>query len=127
MHRGTGIYVHQQTFVDLKIGDTFFDADYGDMIWNGQRWQTNDSQLLIDPQVGDLVHYIPFEGCDVSVIENGRIKAMGEYPLHLFVVYHCNDEWENYTDYTGALTHIKQLKYGWINPNNEENEAFTEE
>ena len=43
---GTGIYVHQQTFDNLVKGDTFCDADFGNVIWNGVEWQNaNDSQL----------------------------------------------------------------------------------
>jgi len=37
-HRGCGIYVHQQPFSNLVKGDTFFDADYGPMVWNGKKW-----------------------------------------------------------------------------------------
>jgi hypothetical protein len=120
MHRGTGINVHQQTFGDLQIGDTFFDADYGDMIWNGLHWQSNQLDPLKDPQVGDLVHYIPFEGCDVSKLENGIIKLV-QNEKEMRVVYHCAGDWHEYFNYTSALTHIKQLNNGWIiKPNKEE-------
>lgn len=40
-HMGTGIYVHQQfehRKDELVKGDTFFDADYGEMAWNGRKW-----------------------------------------------------------------------------------------
>lgn len=43
---GTGIYVHQQfSPKQLVKGDTFFDADYGDMKWNGKEWK----QVKIKP------------------------------------------------------------------------------
>ena len=36
---GTGIYVHQQFQPrELVKGDTFNDADFGDMVWNGRKW-----------------------------------------------------------------------------------------
>lgn len=38
-HMGTGIYVHQQFRPsELVKGDTFMDADYGDMVWDGRKW-----------------------------------------------------------------------------------------
>jgi hypothetical protein len=44
--------------------------------------------------------------------EKGIIKEFsGEN--HAFVVYHCNDDWANYKDYTGARTCIIDLKLGW--------------
>jgi len=117
MHRGTGIYVHQQMFADLKVGDTFSDGDYGDMIWTGSKWQSNHVESLINPEVGDLVHYIPFEGCDDTQMENGIVKLV-QNDKEIRVVYHCAGEWEEYYNYTSALTHIKQLNKGWIiNPN----------
>lgn len=37
---GTGIFVHSQfQKKQLVKGDTFFDADYGEMIWNGKKWK----------------------------------------------------------------------------------------
>ena len=61
------------------------------------------------------VHYIPFEGCDKSIYENGIIKSHSEYDENiLFVVFKCNDDWDNYKNYTGQSVNIKQLKPGWI-------------
>jgi hypothetical protein len=37
---GCGIYVHSQTFNDIVKGDTFWDADFGMMIWNGKSWKS---------------------------------------------------------------------------------------
>lgn len=126
MNRGTGIHVHQQPFTDLKIGDTFFDADYGDMIWNGKEWQSNTVTIVTEPKVDDLVHYIPFDGCNVSLITNGIIKGVNVG--HVWVVYHCADDWENYRDYTGALTPLRRLYNGWIiNPKTNSDETFIEE
>jgi hypothetical protein len=66
-------------------------------------------------QPGDKVTYVPFKECDTSKYENGMIKSLSEYQDdHVFVVYHCNDDWQHYKDYTGALTNINQLILGWI-------------
>ena len=40
-HVGSGIYVHMQFSNDkdnLVPGDTFNDADYGNMMWDGKKW-----------------------------------------------------------------------------------------
>lgn len=67
-------------------------------------------------KAGDKVHYIPFEGCDSSKYENGIIKTMHPTEINkCWVVFHCNNEWDRYYDYTGQLTDIKQLREGWHN------------
>lgn len=62
-------------------------------------------------KVGDKVRYIPYKG---AVPKNGIIK---EIPNHtdeeVRVVYHCNDEWDNYKNYTSQLTPIDKLILGW--------------
>lgn len=37
---GTGIHVHSQPFDYLVEGDTFNDADFGDMIYDGKKWKS---------------------------------------------------------------------------------------
>ena len=64
-------------------------------------------------RMGDKVHYIPFDGCDPKDYENGIVYSCVDHN-HLFVVYHCNNEWENYRCYTAARTHESQLQKGWI-------------
>ena len=64
-------------------------------------------------EIGDLVTYIPFEGCSEELYQNGKVKSIGS-DGHYFVVFHCNNEWDNYADYTGQLTDGKQLIKGWI-------------
>lgn len=69
----------------------------------------------IDIHVGDKVHYLPFEGCDPSLVENGRVKSINEnMDNHVFVVFNCCDDWDNYQEYTGANTYIEQLGLGWV-------------
>jgi len=66
-------------------------------------------------QVGDKVNYIPFEGCDPELIENGIIKSIHQLQVgFVYVVYKCGGDWDNYMDYTGALTEIKGLEEGWV-------------
>lgn len=63
---------------------------------------------------GEKVHYIPYSGCSINVIENGIVKSSAENSeSEIRVVYHCNNDWENYSDYTSALTPISQLRKGW--------------
>jgi len=74
-----------------------------------------DSEKLESIEVGQAVHYIPFEGCDKNIYENGMIKSINEHDSTcVFVVFNCNDDWDNYTDYTGESTKIDQLRKGWI-------------
>lgn len=65
-------------------------------------------------KIGDKVHYIPYEGCDEKDYENGIVKKIG-FDSHLvWVVYHCADDWDNYMNYTAAVTASDQLREGWI-------------
>jgi hypothetical protein len=60
-------------------------------------------------KVGDYVHYWPGYGKP----ENGRVKSVTKDAV--FVVFHCDNDWENYQDYTGQNTKIDHLQLGWIN------------
>ena len=64
--------------------------------------------------IGDKVTYIP--NSNKNVFEYGIIKG-SLIPKYYHVVYKCNDDWDNYMDYTGLLTYYKSLYKGWINPN----------
>ena len=46
--------------------------------------------------------------------EHGIIKVFSPEGRHAFVVFHCNNDWENYKDYTGQMSAVKDLKPGWI-------------
>lgn len=61
-----------------------------------------------DIKEGSYVHYNPEYGAP----ENGRVKSVGE--LTAFVVYHCNNEWSRYEDYTGQRTDLENLHLGWV-------------
>jgi hypothetical protein len=78
-----------------------------------------------DFEVGEKVHYVPFEGCDEKLYENGIVKTIREdSKTHVFVVYACAGEWDNYFLYTGVPTRKSQLRKGWFEPeNNQENNS----
>lgn len=62
-------------------------------------------------RVGDKVHYVPPHYGDDY--ENGIVKEVRPEMDAAFVVYYCADDWDNYQNYTGALTACKDLKLGW--------------
>lgn len=59
-------------------------------------------------QVGDRVTYV-----SGNKAECGKVKALSDND-HVFVVYHCDGDWERFEDYTAARTPIKDLIEGWI-------------
>lgn len=91
---------------------------------NAATWKTTFDQkieaLYQDPrnhrtQTRHQSHYLPKarEGKDAP--ENGIIKTIPkDQPEAIFVVYDCNNDWDNYKDYTAALTKIEDLKIGWV-------------
>jgi hypothetical protein len=59
-------------------------------------------------KIGDKVCYIPTG-------ENGIVKSIHMISLGMVhVVYYCNNDWDNYFNYTAALTEMAYLKEGWI-------------
>lgn len=64
-------------------------------------------------KVGDKVHYQP-EYYGENRWENGMVK---EVPTHtntaIRVVYNCAGDWDNFKNYTSALTDLRDLKLGW--------------
>ena len=80
------------------------------------------SRLTIDQlEIGSKVHYQPEHYGDT--FENGIVKETrttnGEA---VWVVYHCNEDWENYQSYTSAKTNIRDLKLGWGEPKGQADE-----
>jgi hypothetical protein len=61
-------------------------------------------------KAGDKVHYTAPHGKK----ENGIIKSINESGDGAFVVYNCNEDWDNYENYTGAHTRLSTLTEGWI-------------
>jgi len=65
-------------------------------------------------KVGDKVYYQPDHWSDDDKWENGMVKEIPEYNLNsVRVVYHCNGDWDNYKDYTAAMTNKRDLFLGW--------------
>ena len=73
-----------------------------------------DGEMLINMKKGDKVHYIPFEGCDETQMENGIVKRETPDKTGAFVVYNCGGDWDNYENYTAASTNFRDLKPGWV-------------
>lgn len=64
-------------------------------------------------KIGDKVHYQP-DYYGENRWENGIIKEVPEWSNDsVRVVYNCLGDWDNYKDYTSALTNIRDLKLGW--------------
>lgn len=64
-------------------------------------------------RIGDQVHYQPDHYAD-DEWENGIIKEIRNNKIDgVWVVYNCNGNWDNYKDYTGALTNLCDLKLEW--------------
>ena len=56
---------------------------------------------------GDHVTYHAYNRTEVGIVKSISDES------HVFVVYHCNEDWENYKDYTAARTQISDLTHGW--------------
>jgi len=46
-------------------------------------------------------------------IERGIVKSACLDRAYVFVVYNCNNDWENYKNYTAVRTRISDLTIGW--------------
>jgi len=67
-----------------------------------------------DFKKGDKVHYIPYQGAPNPEQENGIVKGIHPTGEAAWVVYRCADDWDNFMDYTGALTDYLDLHLGWV-------------
>jgi len=63
---------------------------------------------------GDKVHWIPYDGADRSLWENGIVKSSSADGKIIFVVYDCCGEWDTFWNYTGCGTSSKELGRDWI-------------
>jgi len=61
-------------------------------------------------KINDKVHYTSPHGS----IKNGIIKSLNISETFAWVVYNCSDDWDNYQNYTGVSTNIKDLNLGWV-------------
>ena len=64
-----------------------------------------DIAELIKEDVGRWVVYKSGNGKP----EKGRIKSWNEE--WVFVVYHCDSQWDNFQDYTGGATFPRDLEF----------------
>ncbi len=64
-------------------------------------------------KIGDRVCYQPDHYAE-DEYENGMVK---EFPYHtnnsVRVVYNCAGNWDNFKNYTSALTYLRDLRKGW--------------
>ena len=61
----------------------------------------------LDLKKGDRVTYVAYKKK-----ERGIVKSFSD-ETHVFVVYHCGEDWDRYFDYTAARTNINDLILGW--------------
>ena len=75
-----------------------------------------DSMSKIDVsklRIGDRVHYQP-EHYSENKWENGLVKEIPDFTTDAVrVVYNCDEDWEDFKNYTSALTNIRDLHLGW--------------
>ena len=61
-------------------------------------------------KIGDKVCYVP----NFGNYENGMVKEIPDHTnKEIRVVYNCAGDWDNFKDYTSALTPISNLILGW--------------
>ena len=65
----------------------------------------------LELKIGDKVHFKNEH--NPSITENGIVKSIGENTDKVFVVYHCNQNWEHYEEYMAQRTDLKYLYLGW--------------
>jgi hypothetical protein len=63
-------------------------------------------------------HKVTYHNHDKN--ENGIVKSLCDDLNYVFVVYHCDDKWDEYTNYTAARTPVNLLTKGWLDDITEE-------
>jgi hypothetical protein len=65
-------------------------------------------------KIGDKVCYQPDHYKSENKYENGIVKEVPDWSKDsIRVVYNCAGDWNNYKDYTSALTNVRDLTLGW--------------
>jgi hypothetical protein len=65
-------------------------------------------------KVGDKVCYQPDHYKTENKYENGIVKEVPDWSTNsIRIVYNCAGDWNNYKDYTSALTNVRDLTLGW--------------
>jgi hypothetical protein len=66
-------------------------------------------------KIGQHVTYVDLTKDPViSKYQHGVVKSIPEEGNHIFVVYNCDKDWNNYMDYTAEWTGLWKLKKGWL-------------
>ena len=61
-------------------------------------------------KIGDKVTYVPTFGPS----SQGMVKELpADQPEKVRVVYRCNNDWDNFSDYTAELSDASRLIEGW--------------
>jgi hypothetical protein len=69
---------------------------------------------IAELKVGDKVYYQPEHYKGQDKWENGIVKEVPEWSKgSVRVVYNCGGDWENFQNYTSALTSSRDLYLGW--------------
>ena len=64
-------------------------------------------------KIGDKVYYQPAHYGE-DQWENGMVKEIPDHTNQsIRVVYNCGGDWDNFKNYTSALTNLRDLKLGW--------------
>lgn len=64
-------------------------------------------------KIGDKVYYQPSH-YEKDEWENGMVKEIPDHTTTAIrVVYNCAGDWDNFKNYTAAMTSITDLKLGW--------------
>lgn len=69
-----------------------------------------DTQVF---KIGEKVHYIRDNCKNPAEYENGIVKEI-QSRTNTRVVYNCGDDWDNFNNYTSALTSNRNLRKGWV-------------
>jgi len=58
---------------------------------------------------------VTYQSCEGSAtFYNGIVKSISPaVSTAVFVVYHCDNEWTKYRDYTADRTNLTDLHHGW--------------
>ncbi len=59
--------------------------------------------------IGEKVTYRSFGKTEIGIV-----KSYCDDPEYVFVVYHCDNNWTRYFDYTAARTALSDLSPGWL-------------
>ena len=71
---------------------------------------------IAELKIGSKVCYQPkhYKDSEPPKWENGMVKEIPDHTNDwIRVVYNCGGDWNNFKDYTSALTSIKDLTLGW--------------